>query len=294
MLSLRRGTGTFILVLGLLHRAHATDDHPGDYVPLPAGTSALVSYSYYGIGNGANVGGTNFSGDNTGLRFATEVVRFVHYTKILGHTVDANLLVPFGGYWSGRIDGQKLNNKFGAYDPFLASTVWLFEQSEQGRFFAVTPLLYIPVGSYNTREALNTGDHRWKGTLEGGWVETLIPSHLTLELNGNVSWFGTNDRAGTGGQALTEQPSFQVQPWLRYNFTRLQAVSLGYFGQFGGFQRIEGVANGFRTDEQAIRLNYQQFLTDSLQISATVAHDLGVSGGFRQIFLMDVRFALVF
>jgi Putative MetA-pathway of phenol degradation len=294
MVRLRRTIGTFILVLGLLHRAHATDDHPGDYVPLPPGTSALVSYSYYGISDGANIGGTNLSGDKTGLLFATEIVRFVHYTKIFGHTVDANLLVPFGGYWSGRIGGLRLNDAFGAYDPILASSVWLLEQPEQGRYFAVTPLLYIPVGSYNTGEALNTGEHRWKGTLEGGWVETLVPNRLTLELNGNVSWFGKNDRAGVGTETLTEQPSFQLQPWLRYNFTPLQAVSLGYFGQFGGFQRIEGVANGFRTDEQAIRLNYQQFLTANLQLSTTVAHDLAVSGGFRQVFLLDVRFALVF
>ena len=61
-----------------------------------------------------------------------------------------HLIVPFGGYWDGRINGLKLNDTFGAYDPILASTIWVLEQAQQGRYFAVTPLLYIPVGSYNT------------------------------------------------------------------------------------------------------------------------------------------------
>jgi hypothetical protein len=281
----------------VLRQAYATDDHPGDYVPAPPGTSVLVSYSFYGIESGANIGGTNLSGDNTGLEYATEVLRFVHYMKPLDHTVDINLFIPFGGYWNGQIAGVKLNNTFGAYDPFLASTIWLIEQPTSptsGRYFAVTPLLYFPVGSYSPGEPLSTGENRWKGTLEFGWVEPLFPNQLTLELNANVTWFGNNNRAGLGNQTLTQQPSAQFQPWLKYNFTPLQSVSIGSFGQFGGLQRLDGFSNGFRTNEQAIRLNYQQWLTNNLQLSTTVAHDVAVTGGFKQVFVLDVRFALVF
>ena len=285
---------TLIFFVWRAHLAHATDDHPGDYVPLPSGTSVLLSYSYYGIDEGGNIGGMDLSNGNTGLKFATEIVRYVHYLKILDHTVDVNLIAPFGGYWNGRINGLKLNDTFGAYDPILASSVWVLEQAEQGRYFAVTPLLYVPVGSYNSGVALNTGENRWKGTLEFGWVEPLAPTHLTFELNGNISWFGKNTSAGFGHQTLTEQPSFQLQPWLRYNFTPEQAVSFGYFGQFGGEQRLDGVSNGFRTDEQAVRLNYQQMLTANLQLSTTLAHDVAVRDGLRQVFLLDVRFAFVF
>jgi Putative MetA-pathway of phenol degradation len=284
-----------IPVVCAMHRAlAATDDHPGDYVPLPAGISALLSYNLYGIDDGGNIGGKNFSGANTGLRFFTEVVRYVHYFKILDHTVDANLLVPFGGYWDGQIGGVKLNNTFGAADPFLASSIWLIERPDIGRYFSVTPLFYIPVGSYTAGEPLNTGENRWKGTLEFGWVEPLLPAQLTLELNGNVTWFGQNDRAGLGNQTLTQQPSLQFQPWLRYNFTPFQSASFGFYGQFGGGQRIDGFSNGFRTSEQALRLNYQQLLTENLQLSTSVLHDVAVSGGFRQVFVLDVRLGLAF
>ena len=291
---LEKAAYTFVFIALVQHYAHATDDHPGDYIPLPAGTSALVSYSYYGIDNGGNFNGRNFSGSDTGLQFAEEVVRYVHYAQVLDFTVDANLFIPFGGYWGGQIGGVELNNKFGAFDPLLASTIWLLAQ-ETGRYFAITPVLYIPLGSYTAGDALNTGEGRWKGTLETGWVEPLIPNTLTLELNGNVTWFGQNNRSGNGNQTLTQSPSFQLQPWLRYSFVPLkQSVSLGYFGQFSGGQRIDGFSNGFRTSEQAIRVNYQQLLTDRSQLSLTLAHDLAVSGGLRQVFLLDLRLAILF
>jgi hypothetical protein len=301
---MRRLAGTackFIFAAWALQQAHATDDHPRDYVPLPEGTTALVSYSYYGIDSGANIGGVNLSDTNTGLKFATEIARYVHYMKVFDHTVDFNLFVPFGGYWDGQIGGVKLNNTFGAYDPIIASSIWVLEQPEQRRYFAITPLLYFPVGSYSPGNVLNTGEHRWKGALEGGWVEPLIRDNnapedkLVVELNGNVIWYGQNDRAGIGNQTLTQSPSFQLQPWLRYNVIPfVQSVSLGYFGQFSGGQSIDRFSAGFRTSEQAIRVNYQQILADKLQLSLTLAHDLVVSGGFRQVFLLDVRFAVAF
>jgi hypothetical protein len=293
MKRLRRRIVMFFLALWMPHQAHATDDHPGDYVPLPAGTSALVSYSYYGADQGANIGGTNFSSANTRLQVGTELVRYVHYTRIFDQTVDANLFVPFGGYWNGQIGGFRLNNTFGAFDPILASSIWIIEQAN-GRYFALTPLVYLPIGSYTAGEVLNPGEHRWRGTLELGWVEPLESKQLTLELNGNISWFGNNNHAGFGRQTLSEQPSYQFQPWLRYNFTPWQALSLGYFGQLGGTQRIDRIPNGFRTDEHAIRLNYQQLVTEQLQLSTTIAHDVAVRGGFRQVFLLDLRFAFVF
>jgi hypothetical protein len=291
---LAKAACAFVFAALVHHDARATDDHPGDYVPLPAGTSALVSYSFYGIDNGATINGINFSGSDTGLRAAEQVVRYVHYANVLGVTADINLFMPFGGYWDGQIGGVKLNDKFGAFDPIVASTIWLITQ-KTGRYFAITPLLYFPVGSYTPGATLNTGEGRWKGTLEAGWVEPLIANTLTLEANGNVTWYGQNNRAGTGNQTLTQSPSFQLQPWLRYNFVPPgQSVSLGYFGQFSGAQRLDGFSNGFRTSEQAIRVNYQQLLTQTSQLSLTLAHDLAVSGGFRQVLLVDLRLAVLF
>ncbi|HEX5325467.1 MAG TPA: transporter, partial [Acetobacteraceae bacterium] len=131
-------------------------------------------------------------------------------------------------------------------------------------------------------------------TLEIGWVEPLIPGKLALELNGNVTWFGDNPRAGAGHARLTQQPTYQLQPWVHYYVSPKASVGLGYFGQFGGVQQLDGFSNGLRSNEHAIRANVQYFFTPTLQLSTTVAHDVAVTGGFRQVFLLDVRLALVF
>jgi hypothetical protein len=290
-------TRTVIGILGwaavAMGQAHATDDHPGDYIALPPGTNVAVSYSYYGLYSGAEIGGVTFN-DNTGLQTAEELLRFVHYSSVFGHTIDFNVFVPFAWQWNAEIDGITLKSASGFGDPLIASTIWLLNQPAKGRYIALTPLLSIPLGTYQPGRTLNIGDNRWSGTLEGGWVEPLIPATLALELNGNVTWYGDNPRAGAGYQRLSQQTTYQLQPWLHWYLSAKSSVALGYFGQFGGVQRLDGLTNGLQTSEQAIRINYQRFLTPTLQLSTTVSRDISVSGGFKQAVLLDVRLALAF
>jgi len=273
--------------------ARATDDHPGDYIALPPGTNVVVSYSYYGLYAGAEIGGATFN-NNTGLQTAEELLRFVHYGSLFGHTVDFNAFVPFAWDWDAQIDGVTLKSANGFGDPLIASTIWLLEEPANGRYFALTPLLSIPLGAYQAGRTLNVGDNRWSGTLEVAWVEPLIPRTLALELNGNATWYGDNPSAGSGYQRLSQQPTYQLQPWLHWYLSAKSSVALGYFGQFGGVQRLDGTENGLRTSEHAIRINYQRFLTPRLQLSTTVSRDIAVSGGFKQAVLLDVRLALAF
>jgi hypothetical protein len=280
-------------IFAMAGAAHATDDHPGDYIALPPGTNVVVSYSYYGLYSGAEIGGVTFN-DNTGLQTAEELLRLVHYGSVFGHTIDFNFFVPYAWQWNAEIDGVTLKSANGFGNPLIASTFWLLNQPQKGRYVALTPLLSIPLGEYHGGRTLNIGDNRWSGTLEGAWVEPLIPGALALELNGNATWYGDNPQAGSGHQRLSQDPAYQLQPWLHWYLSAKSSVALGYFGQFGGAQRLEGLTNGLGTREQAIRVNFQHFLTPTLQLSTTVSRDVAVSGGFKQAVLLDVRLALAF
>lgn len=290
-------TGTVLCILGWFVAAaapaRATDDHPGDYIALPPGTNVVVSYSFYGLYSGAEIGGVTFNG-NTGLQTAEELLRFVHYTSVFGHAIDFNVFVPYAWDWNAKIDGVSLKSANGFGNPLIASTIWLLNQPAMGRYVALTPLLSIPLGTYQAGRSLNIGDNRWSGTLEAAWVEPLIPRTLALELNGNGTWYGNNPRGGSGNQQLSQQPTYQLQPWLHWYLSAKSSVALGYFGQFGGAQALDGTINGLSTSEQAIRINYQRFLTPTLQLSTTVSRDISVSGGFKQAILLDVRLALAF
>ena len=74
--------------------------------------------------------------------------------------------------------------------------------------------------------------------------------------------------AGNGAQTLSQRPSFQVQPRLRYTFTPRSALSLGNSGSIGGAQRLDGATNGFTAEAHAVGLDYRRFVTDTLQLAA--------------------------
>ena len=100
--------------------------------------------------------------------------------------------------------------------------------------------------------------------------------------------------AGNGAQTLSQRPSFQVQPWLCYTFTPRSALSLGNSGSIGGAQRLDGATNGFTAEAHAVRLDYRSFVTDTLQLAATLSRDVAVSGGFREVARLNLRVMKVF
>ncbi|WP_270936606.1 transporter [Falsiroseomonas oryzae] len=273
--------------------AHATDVHPGDYIALPPGLSALVSYSTYADYNGANINGTDFN-DGTRLRAASQYFRLVHYTSILNTTVSLNLFLPFGVLWDGKIAGNELKSASGFIDPIIGSTIWVVNNPQAGRWVGVSPLVSLPLGTYDNDRILNTGENRFRGTLEVGWVETLVPGALRMEIAGNVNVFSDNNSYGPFRQTLSQRPSYQLQPWLTYTGFTGGTLSLGYLGEFGGTQQVDGIDNGFATERHAIRVNAQRQLAPMSQLSVTATHDLSVSDGFRNLLTVTARLAFAF
>ncbi|WP_327194451.1 transporter [Pseudomonas syringae] len=81
----------------------------------------------------------------------------------------------------------------------------------------MTPLLYLPWGSYDRHDAVNLGENRFKGDLQLGWVEPLW-GRFSMELYGDAVVYGHNDDAGSGRQTLKQDPTYQLQGNLRYDF----------------------------------------------------------------------------
>jgi hypothetical protein len=71
-------------------------------------------------------------------------------------------------------------------------------------------------------------------------------------------------------------------------------VSLGYSGVFGGEQRLDGGLTGFAADAHTIRLDCRQFVTDTIQLAATLSHDVAVRGGFQELARLNLRILKVF
>lgn len=282
---------TAALLLGATS-AKAIDVDPGDYVAAAPGTNLGLLYGQYAKRTKLN---TTTQGDIPSSQLESEVgiARFVHFTEIAGITVDPQILVPFGTLNNAQIDGQSVKDSYGIGDPILAATAWLINDPKQNRYLGITPYVWLPIGTYREGATFNIGENRWKGAIQAGLVQG-ITDKVTFEFIADATFYGDNKNAGTGHQTLSQDESFQIQPWLRYNFTPTQAAAVGYSGTFGGTQELDGTSNGFKTSEHQLRLQYQGFVTPTVQLLGTVATDVAASGGFREDFRTNFRILKMF
>lgn len=273
--------------------AYAFDVDAGDYVALPPGTNLAPLYLQYATRSTYSLDGGPTYKERTGLDSEIAIARYVHYTQICGLTVAPQILLPFGRLNNGEVNGSPLADASGIGDPILAATIWLINDAKAQRWFGVMPYLTLPGGDYKAGRALNIGENRWKVTQQFGGVQGLNDK-LAAELYFDTTWYGDNTEAGTGTQTLSQKNSYQFQSWLRYVLSKQSYVALGYSRKWGGQQDLDGAYTGIKTNVDAIRLSYGQFITPTVHLLGTAATDLHADGGFKEDFRFNFRLLKVF
>lgn len=277
-------------------KALAVDVNAGDYTALPAGTTVAAWYQQYSRADRFNADGAADSRHDTGLKSNISILRLIHFMDIGGMTVDPQILLPFGHVYDARIAGQSLGSASGLGDPILGATFWLVNQPAagvSGRYVGITPLVYLPWGRYDKHDALNLGENRFKGDLQLGWVEPLW-GKVSMELYGDAVVYGDNDEAGAGDQTLKQDPTYQLQGNLRYDFNPAQRMALGYSASTGGKQYLDGDYTGQKTEVQQVRAEFQQMVGRTVQLSAQLTRDIKVVGGFQEDVGVNLRALLLF
>lgn len=276
--------------------ALAVDVNAGDYTALPAGTNVAAWYQQYSRAERFNADGAPDSQRDTGLKSNISILRLIHFMDIGGIIVDPQILLPFGHVYDARIAGQSLGSASGLADPIIGATFWLVNQPAagvSGRYFGITPLFYLPWGNYDKDDALNLGENRFKADVQLGWVEPLW-GKVSMELYADVVAYGHNNDAGNGQQTLKQDPTYQLQGNLRYDFNPSQRVALGYSTSTGGKQNLDGDYTGQKTQVQQVRAEFQQMLGQRLQLSAQLTRDIEVTGGFQEDIGVNLRALLLF
>lgn len=284
------------LGLGLAASARAgVNVDPGDGVTLAPGRTVAVGYYQLATADGYQLDLPGFGLITAGTHLTRQlgIFRLIHYAALGGVEIAPQLILPYGSLYNGALGGVDLPGATGFADPILGLTEWLVNDHAHRRFVGVTEWVTLPVGGYEPGRVLNLGGNRWVGDLQMGYWQGLAP-RVALDIAFDATFFGDNSRAGNGRQTLTQAPSYQVQTWLEYHFTRAFSTALGYSQTFGGRQKLAGAYDGQETDEGAVRIAVQQFLSHNLQLEAIAAHDVTVMGGFRQNFLMQLRLVAAF
>ncbi len=273
----------YFLLLSLLlttpARASVNDVLPADYFPLAAGTTSVAVYAYDRQFAGPYSKGVRVLDGKVDTQIA--VLRAVHFLSVADKPVSLIAVLP----WSQSSVGPALlagaigREARGTGDLRLGATGWLLANRESGEYFGVTGLLFLPTGDYSRQQVLNTGENRYKVTLNAGWIHPLTQSFI-FEALPEIAWFGVNSDY-VGGRTLAQKPAYALTSYLRYRATPNWQFHVGAQANRGGETSITGVKQNNAPDNNRVMLG-TSYLTDNKanQWILRFARDTDVVNGF--------------
>jgi hypothetical protein len=272
--------------------SQAIDIDAGDYTAFPDGTNVGMLYAQHAERDHVYANGQRIPGDNR-LVSDIGVLRGIHFMKIGGFTVDPQFLLPFGRL-EGRGDlGPVLGERGGVSDLTLAATVWLIENPAGREYFGITPFLYAPTGTYDANKPLNLGENRWKYALQAAYTHG-VGEKFTFDVAADVTAYGRNDKADAAGHDLTQQPTMQLQGFMRYAMTAAWDLRAGVSHLIDGETKLGGVSRHDETHVTKIQLGTAAFVGTSTQLLATWGRDVKVDNGFMESSRINLRVLQVF
>jgi hypothetical protein len=270
--------------------AHAVDVDAGDYTTLPAGTKLGLLYLQHATRNKLYANGNQVP-INAQLDSDVGILRGVWNMEVGGLIMAPQVLLPFGKL-KGKNDTAALGSESGVGDVIFALPVW-FTKPGGKEHFGVGAYLFLPTGSYDKNKALNLGEHRVKFTPQFGWITPLSDS-VTFDLIGDFTLFGKNNDAGAAGQTLKQTPQFQLQSWLRYNFSATTDMRFGLSQVSGGETKLDGVKQDNRQSTLKFSLGGSHFFSPTTQFVAAYGQDIKVKNGFKENGRLNLRLLQIF
>ncbi|MCB4361069.1 transporter [Quatrionicoccus australiensis] len=281
------------LMLGLSANAAVNDVLPADFFPLATGTTTFAVYAYNRQFSGPYSHGNKLLDGELSSQIVA--LRAGHFIEVAGMPVSLVAVLP----WSqnavsptplARALGEEAR---GLGDLRFGATGWLLANRESGEYIGLTSLLFVPSGDYDSRQALNVGENRYKFTLNGGWIKPL-GSGVIFELVPEVAWFGDNTDY-VGGRTLKQKTAYALSSHLRYRANQNWQFHLGSQINRGGETRINAVDQHNAPDNSRAVLG-TTYLTDdkSHQFIFRVARDLEVKNGFKINSEIMLRYMKIF
>jgi hypothetical protein len=214
-----------------------------DYMAAPAGTHMLFWYlqSISAV--------QSYSADKRGtdvdVHATVGILRPVIFTKIPGTNLvcDPQFLLPFG-YQYASVGGSSLNGSSGLADLILAMTIWFVNDPANKQWFGITPYIYVPTGDYDSSRPLNLGANRWGARAEIGYIKGW--GDWVMDIGGGVEAYTNNNRYGASNGTLKQDPVYDIQAKLTYDFTKSAYFGLEYSFIVGGKTQVD---DGPKSDE---------------------------------------------
>lgn len=282
------GAGAVALALAA-PPARAIDVGPADYTILPSGTALAMLYLQHLSADSLEVNGTAVPGSS--FEANVGILRGLYYTAFGDLPAAYHLVIPFAEIGTARIGGADQPTTSGLGDTTLGLTVWPVQPDapETGTSFGVSLFATLPTGGHEAGR-IGIGEGTWSLTPQIGVIQGL---------GGGFFFDGALDVAFQGdhteaGAEQSRRPSWQLQAMLRKQWGPATSLTVGYSGQRGGEQKVDGVETGLKTHRDQLRLYLTHFVDPTTQIQGMLARDFNVEGGFKYDSAVQLRFVKVF
>jgi hypothetical protein len=314
---------------------NSSDTWAGDVngIALPPGTFIVIDYTgwrhsdQYLTGGGNNIFATLTGGKkelpSTG-EVLTNVVRFVYFTQLFDRpfVIEAavpyvdiekvnigNLPAPIGGL--GR---QTIHD--GVDHPVLFFSNGLIVQPQMERFLALTNYFYLPMefGTFDKFAQVNSsnpGQFTWVPQLEyaeglAKYVPGLRNFWIDIVANASIHTDGGSPLAlapGVQFDKLTQDNSYDIKAFLRYNYTLGGLWAVGIEKSWGGNQVASGgilqpIFGGPQSlgKDDFLKGHVQLVhpITPDIHVGVDITHDFERSGGLKEDITAEVRLTKFF
>ena len=233
---------------------------------------------------------------------------YAHSFELFDRSAMAGILVPMGRVSSAvTVAGRTANESASGFgDPTVEVTYNLIgppaqrnipdvQRYQPGFSLDLLADLALPIGEYNSNQALNIGQNRWYGRIGAPIVWQLgdwVPGRrTTLEFLPAVWLFGNNTNYDNG-KTLKTDPLFQLDAHITRDFTKDLWGAIDGAWYSGGQASINGV-KGSKLNNIALGLTLGYTINDN--IGATISYKSTINDNGPGDLKMDAfMFTLVF
>lgn len=263
-----------------------------DYIPAPAGTTAVLFYFDHISGSDAFADGNKVS-RNADLTGNVAIFRTAYWNQIGPFPWAVTFLLPYGELALDNV-GTNPNriSHSGIGDPIFAGFIWPVNKPSTRTWLGFGQYIIAPWGEYdNTKPpALQLATNQWKFREELNFTQGLGSLPLMLDLSGYVQFYTDNDKYGPNNLTQSQDPLWHAEAHIIWDVNKSWFLSGDYFYNNGAESTVAGVDLNDKTIEHKVGLTVGYMINPTTQILLKGQEVVKTENGIRSTDI-GVRFA---